>query len=298
MSLLNAACCCATTTGRCCILDTTAPGVDCVDLCVDNKTPAQCAALGGVWETGACADVDPVACVGVCCATNAAGYFVACQENVTQCQCFSDNLATGVVTNWTSGPNLTCADIACPCVCSDQPCPCIQYIKVKTTDTRVTRYPLCNASEYCVYTVIEEGLDCAAYGVACDPDGTQLSCPGNGNYFSDLVAYFAAISYTETFQQCTEYGDSSTTETHSVLYTAELGAVVCKNSLCTPATISVGTNYTSYNCSISGATRTPPCVCQYPNTMVTEPAVVGLPHCNTCGYENCVHVFDDCATCP
>jgi len=297
MSLLNAACCCATTTGRCCILDTDHPPQDCVDICENNKTPAQCAELGGVWEAGACADVDPVACVGVCCATTTAGYFVACQEGVTQCECFSENLATGVVTNWTSGANLTCADIACPCVCSDQPCPCIQYIKVKTTETTVTRFPTCNDANYCVYTVIEEDLNCAAYGVACDPDGTQLSCPGNGNYFSDLVAYFAAISYTETFQQCTEYGDSSTTETHSVLYTAELGAVVCKNSLCTPATISVGTNYTSYNCSISGATRTPPCVCQYPNTMVTEPAVVGLPHCNTCGYENCVHVFDDCVTC-
>jgi len=297
MSLLNSSCCCATTVGRCCILDTTSPGVDCVDLCVDNKTPAQCLALGGVWEVGACNMIDPTPCVGVCCATTTAGYFVACQEGVTQCECFSDNLAEGVVTNWTSGANLTCADIACPCVCSDQPCPCIQYIKVKTTDTRVTRYPSCNASDYCVYTVIEESLDCAGYAVACDPDGTQLSCPEDGNYFSDLVAYFAAISYTETFQQCTEYGDSSTTETHSVLYTAELGAVVCKNSLCTPATISVGTNYTSYNCSISGATRTPPCVCQYPNTMVTEPAVVGLPHCNTCGYENCVHVFDDCVTC-
>jgi len=297
MSLLNAGCCCATTTGRCCILDTTAPNVDCLDLCVDNKTPAQCAALGGVWEAGACADIEPDACVGVCCATTTAGYFVACQEGVTQCECYSDNLAPGVNTTWTSGSQLTCADIACPCQCSDQPCPCIQYIKIKVTETTVTRFPTCNSVDYCYYTVIEENLDCAAYTTVCDPDGTQLSCPGNINDFSDLVAYFAAISYTETYQQCTEYSDSSTTETHSVIYTVELGAVVCKNSLCTPTSISVGTNYTSYNCSITGAIRNPPCACQYPNTMVTEPCLVTVYHCNTCGYENCVHVYDDCVTC-
>ena len=298
MSLLNSSCCCATTTGRCCILVTPGPGgADCADLCEDNKTPAQCAALGGVWEAGACADIEPNACVGVCCATTTAGYFVACQESVTQCECFSDNLAVGVNTTWTSGANLTCADIACPCQCSDQPCPCIQYIKVKITETTVTRYPSCNDVNYCYYTVIEESLDCAAYAVACDPDGTQLSCPGDENYFSDLVAYFASISITETFQQCGEYGDSSTNETRTILYTAELGAVVCKNSLCTPNSITIGTNYTSYNCAVSGAVRTPPCACQYPNTMVTEPCVVPLYHCNTCPYENCVHEYDDCATC-
>ena len=292
MSLLNSSCCCATNLGRCCILDTTSPGVDCVDLCVDNKTPAQCLALGGVWEAGACNMIDPTPCVGVCCATTTAGYFVACQEGVTQCECFSDNLAEGVNTTWTSGPNLTCADIACPCQCSDSPCPCMQYIKLTTTDTTTTQ--VCDNT--CSIIVVEVSVENAVNGAHCQAGGLFDACASNGTFINDLIAYYNSASSTETYVHC----DDGRTWTHAIDYYAELGAIVCPNSLCTPTTIEIGINTFDATCSISG-TGSPPlirCTCNpiYPNSD-TDPCIVPLPHCNTCGYENCVHEYDDCETC-
>ena len=290
MSLLNSSCCCATTTGRCCILVTPGPGgADCADLCEDNKTPAQCAALGGVWEAGACADIEPDACKGVCCATTTAGYFVACQEGVTQCECFSDNLAEGVNTTWTSGANLTCADIACPCQCSSEPCPCMQYIKLTTTDTLTTQ--VCDNT--CSIIVIEISVDNAVNSAHCQANGLFDACPGNGTFISDLIAYYNSAGYSETYVHC----DDGRTETHTIDYLAELGAIVCPNSLCTPTTINIGTNTYNATCSISG-TGSPPCTCNpiYPQSD-TDPCIVPIPYCNTCGYEDCVHVYDDCVVC-
>ena len=294
MSLFNAACCCATTTGRCCILVTPGPGdADCADLCEDNKTPAQCAALGGVWEAGACADIEPDACKGVCCATTTAGYFVACQEGVTQCECFSDNLAVGVNTTWTSGANLTCADIACPCQCSSSPCPCIQYLIVKKTTTITTQ--ICDNT--CSFKTVQIEYTNQYFGSYCQSNGLFDGCPDQGVYLNDKIDYLNNVAgYTQVDVHC----DDGRTITQVVAYEASLGSIVCPNSLCSPTTINLGTDYISGTCEIIGTcdTNQQQPVCN-PNLTYYTPsqAIVNLPYCDTCGYENCVHVYDDCVRC-
>ena len=107
-------CCCAV--GRCCTLDVDLPNADCQDGCIDNISEIDCDQQGGRWQLGTCADVD--SCKGTCCVTNSTtGCFIACQTNVTRCECYSDNLAVGVATNWTEGTSIynSCEYIGCPC---------------------------------------------------------------------------------------------------------------------------------------------------------------------------------------
>ena len=271
MSLLRAKCCC--NTGRCCILNTTDPNVDCTDQCIDNKTPAQCTALGGVWEPGACADIEPDACIGVCCATTTAGYFVACQEEVTQCECFSDNLAVGVNTTWHSGPNLTCFDIACPCQCPGI-CVCTRFITYTETHT---------------YTY----TGCGGY---CNPDGSYDVC--DPNYIPDLMAYINSLGYTESYGSCEDFGTISTV-VHTVSFTTQLGVIVCPNPLCTPSQVTIGTNTYNSTCAITYAEAGYECACApgYPFSS-SEVITFTRPSCNTCGNgDDCVHLYDDCAGC-
>ena len=287
MSLMNAACCCATTVGRCCILDTTAPNVDCQDLCVDNKTVAQCTALGGVWELGACADVEPNACVGVCCATNAAGYFVACQEGVTQCECYSDNLAVGVTTTWHSGPNLTCADIACPCRCQT-PCPCLQYIIVTTTQTIINH--TCSSPCTSQYYIYES--DPIAISVPVTPNALDTECVGNTALINYWLSYIPTLGYNNTYY-CQD--GVTVSQTDVKVYTATLGAVVCSTSICNAPQVSVGNHINIYTCTDTGSSA--PCLCTGPNVNTSTPVMVTRDYCQTCSLENCVHEFDDCENC-
>ena len=292
MSLMQTTGCCCNT-GRCCILDTTSPIVDCVDLCVDNKTPAECAALGGVWESGTCNDVDPNGCIGVCCATTTAGYFVACQEGVTQCECFSENLAPNVTSTWHSGPNLTCADIACPCQCSDSPCPCLQYLIVKKTTTITTQ--ICNNT--CSFETVEIEYSNQFDASACQSNGLFDACPLSSDYLYDQIDYLNNVAgYTQVDVHC----DDGRTITEVVVYEASFGQIVCPNSLCTPTTINLGTDYLSGTCVVIGTCdiTQPQPVCNPISTYYTpSPSIVSIPHCNTCGYEDCVHEYDDCAGC-
>ena len=292
MSLLRAKCCC--NTGRCCILNTTDPNVDCTDQCIDNKTPAQCTALGGVWEPGACADIEPDACIGVCCATTTAGYFVACQEEVTQCECFSDNLAVGVTTTWHSGPNLTCFDIACPCQCPGV-CPCTRYITYTKTET-YTNTGCIDIREYCSSIIQEITVDCDTFGGPCNADGSYDGC--DPNYIPDLMAYINSLGYTESFFDCDDYGTTST-QVHTISFTSQLGVIVCPNPLCTPSQVTIGTNTINRTCQITGGDPFYQCACppEYP-IFVSEVITLTRPSCNTCGNgDDCVHLYDDCAGC-
>jgi len=289
MSLLNAACCCATTTGRCCILDTTAPGVDCVDLCVDNKTPAQCAALGGVWETGACADVDPAACVGVCCATNAAGYFVACQEGVTQCECFSENLATGVVTNWTSGANLTCADIACPCRCADS-CTSIQLIGY--SETRSSWYSPCGI--ICRVYVNTDDFTPNYVGVLVSNNGEDC----NSTYWIDYwISLLTSSSLTKGYCDLGETGTNAQTTEVAFATGAVLGAVLTTVNICNAPLQNVVNLTHTQSCTADHPSLSGQCVCTISNQSTSVPVYWARPYCRTCDYENCIHVYDDCENC-
>ena len=289
MSLLNSSCCCATTTGRCCILDTTAPGVDCVDLCVDDKTPAQCLALGGVWEAGACADIEPAACIGVCCATTTAGYFVACQEGVTQCECFSDNLAEGVVTNWTSGANLTCADIACPCRCADS-CTSIQLIGYG--ETRLAWYRPCNLE--CTVTINTDDFIPNYVGVSISNNGEDC----NSTYWIDYwIALLTSSSLEETFCDLGETGTNRQYSSVAFSTGAVLGAVLTTVSICNAPLQNVGNLTHSQSCSSTAPGLSSQCVCTISNQSTSVPVYLARPYCRTCDYENCTHVFDDCENC-
>lgn len=289
MSLMTGSCCCPSQLGRCCILDTTAPNVDCQDLCVDNKTVAQCTALGGVWELGACADVNPNACVGVCCATNAAGYFVACQEGVTQCECYSDNLAVGVTTTWHSGPNLTCADIACPCRCQE-PCPCYQYIVFATleTITNHTCFSPCT-TQYIIHESEPDGV-----AVPVTPNGLDTECVGNAALIAYYLSYVPTLGFSYTYF-CQDGTTISQTRVRS--YSASLGAVVCSTSICNAPQVNIGNYEYTFTCTENGPSSAP-CLCQYsPNINVSTPVMVTREYCQTCSLENCVHEFDDCENC-
>lgn len=288
MSLMQTTGCCCNT-GRCCILDTTSANVDCVDLCVDNKTPAQCTALGGVWELGTCNDVDPKACIGVCCATTTAGYFVACQEGVTQCECFSENLAPNVTPTWHSGPNLTCEDIACPCQCPGI-CPCTQYI----TYTRTTTTTDTDCDGNCTTVVTEIIVDTDSLGGPCNADGSYDGC--DPDYIPDLMAYIDSIGSTQTFFNCNNYG-TVFTRVVTMSQTTQLGVIVCPNPLCTPSIATIGTNIYTGTCIITHGNQDCECYPSYPYA-VYEVITITRSSCNTCGNgDTCVHLYDDCAGC-
>ena len=288
MSLINSACCCPTPEelGRCCILDTDTSPQDCVDLCENNKTPAQCAALGGVWELGECADVEPEPCVGVCCATTTAGYFVACQESVTQCECFSDNLAVGVNTTWTSGPQLTCVDIACPCRCADS-CTSVQLIDYSELIV-YSRSP-CNLE--CTFTETTNEFTPGYVGVNIGNNGEDC----NTQYWIDY--WIAQLTSTNSTSTPCYAPYTKTYESYTFTSGATVGAVLTPVSICNPPQQNVGNHTYSYICTADHPNLDPQCQCPSSNYSTSVPVFMDRPYCNTCGYENCVHVYDDCENC-
>lgn len=283
MSLVTA-CCCPTLLGRCCVLDTTSPFVDCVDICTDEVIQADCTALGGIWQLGLCADVN--ACKGVCCATDSTGYFVACQEGVTQCECFSDNLAPGVTTNWTSGNDLTCADIACPCQCAEL-CPCVKYIIITYThDIYIYGSQGC-VIHYHYYESDPIGVGVGGFAL----DGTDTPCPDAQAIFDYYLSYAPTTGYSNTYY----YDDGITiSQTDTMVVTATINPhLLCPSSICNPAPINMGNhdyiNYSTRNYSY--------CSYEYVNTNISTPEYLTPGSCVTCGYEDCVHEFDDCEDC-
>lgn len=300
-------CCCEVQLGRCCMIDIDVGEQDCADDCVDGKTWQECVALGGHWQAGTCADEN--GCKGVCCATDAQGYFVACQEGVTQCECFSDNLAPGVTTNWTPGPELTCADISCPCQCIPDGCVYRQYVLVTKTTTHFFHCAHCPESGSCynaTNTQVTTEFWCDDSAAHVFADGTLCSGISTGQGVLTRAEYVAYVN-TGVFDSVEPHiddcdGGENQYGSTTIEYTAANGITVPLFSTKCNETITVGTNYISRAaCVIDGDVSqcAGGCACVQPPYYASE-TIYHTPAYCTFGCarpDDCAHRVDDCTGC-
>lgn len=276
-------CCCSL--GHCCTLDLDLPNQDCADGCVDNISQTDCATLGGIWQTGTCSDEN--SCKGTCCVTNSTtGCFIACQTNVTRCECFSDNLALGVSTNWTEGTSIynSCEYIGCPCT-NLEGCNFTQVVifteQLIWNDWHCGNCNGCGVNRGYTSTTIQGLLFNPDEGWACGQEAIQ-----------QVIDSWTAQSY-ETTTNCSDANEIYHNTFYKVIKSAVRGIIIpptaCENA---PAIVVGNETYTAF-CN-KGCEDQYYCrgaywyACPFSVTPSSVPKSLYPIYNSVCGFEECV----------
>lgn len=298
---------CSPVLGQCCytVLESGAPQ-DCETICDDEIEEYECTTLGGAFIRGAQCTYE--SCKGVCCVTTAENVdpalserFVSCSENVTECECISDNLSMDLKVHFYMGNDRKCydEDIQCPCTC---PVPGYSILPGLLTTTRVYYKRACNYAAGCSLTYTEVTTNEWIYTFAVDYAGVSVNGP---NDISDFTAYIESlgpgqsyVSYCEFEPNIGEIEDQLT-----VTYSFTTGTIVHPSSKCTRTAVAQPSMTYTNSCTppadASNAGCPPEYRCSfYPaNGTVTTAQSVMPQYCSTCQKANCFHEVGDCDNC-
>lgn len=293
---------CSPVLGQCCytVVEPGAPQ-DCETICDDEIEEYECTTLGGEFIRGAQCTYE--SCKGVCCVTTAENVdpalserFVSCSDNVTECECISDNLSVDLKVHFYMGNDRKCTDIdiQCPCLC---PIPAYSILPILTTRTQVNFQHSCNVNNCdLTYTTVDANYLDGAFVVYSN--GSSIYGP---NYISDTLAYMATLGASESYTYYCELNPSIVTEQVTVTYSAITGTIVHPSSKCVRTPITQPNNVFTQTCTPAppanaGCPQGYKCG-DYPTGNSTTAQSWDVPYCSTCQQANCFHEVGDCDNC-
>ena len=298
---------CSPVLGQCCytVVESGAPQ-DCETICDDEIEEYECTTLGGSFIRGA--ECAYESCKGVCCVTTAENVdpdlserFVSCSENVTECECISDNLSVDLKVHFYMGNDRKCydADIQCPCTCS---VPGYSILPGLLTTTRVYYKRACNYTAGCSLTFTTVTTNELSHYFAVDYAGVSLNGP---NDISDWTAYIASLGPSHSYVTYCEFEPNigQIAEQLTVTYSFTTGTIVHPSSKCTRTAVAQPSMTYTTSCTPAADASNAGCPPEYrcsfypANGTLTTAQSVMPQYCSTCQQANCFHEVGDCDNC-